>query len=89
VNLAEVLMILGSDKGLITKAQLPQNVKSPEYFETVESIEGYKSSNNGRDLKEAIISLLDECSGNKSAVARKLGISRTTLYRKMEELGIE
>jgi len=89
VNLAEVLMILGGDKGLITKGQLPQNVKSPEDFETVESIEGYKSSNNGRDLKEAIISLLDRYNGNKSAVARKLGISRTTLYRKMQELGIE
>jgi len=29
---------------------------------------------------------LDECNGNRAAAARKLGISRRTLYRKLEEL---
>lgn len=33
----------------------------------------------------AIRQALDECRGNLSAAARKLGISRTTLYRKLEK----
>ncbi|MBE6399702.1 MAG: sigma-54-dependent Fis family transcriptional regulator [Lentisphaerae bacterium] len=36
--------------------------------------------------KELIRKALEECSGNRAAAARKLGISRRTLYRKLEEL---
>ena len=32
---------------------------------------------------------LKECGGNKTATARRLGISRTTLWRKMQEGGLE
>lgn len=42
------------------------------------------------DLAEAwrITQVLGECSGNRSAAARKLGIGRRTLYAKMDKLGI-
>jgi len=42
------------------------------------------------DLAEAyrITQALRECSGNRSAAARLLGIGRRTLYAKMEKLGI-
>ena len=33
--------------------------------------------------RQAIARLLDECGGNLSAAARRLGISRNTLYRKL------
>ncbi len=36
--------------------------------------------------KELIRKALEECHGNRAAAARKLGISRRTLYRKLEEL---
>jgi len=42
------------------------------------------------DLAEAyrITQALRECSGNRSAAARLLGIGRRTLYAKMDKLGI-
>ena len=36
--------------------------------------------------KELIRKALEECGGNRAAAARKLGISRRTLYRKLENL---
>ncbi|ACX51681.1 two component, sigma54 specific, transcriptional regulator, Fis family [Ammonifex degensii KC4] len=38
--------------------------------------------------RSAILRALEEYRGNKTAVARALGMSRTTLYAKMKELGI-
>ncbi len=39
--------------------------------------------------KEVILSLLEICGGNLSMVAKKLGVSRPTLYRKLEIYNIE
>ncbi|WP_134701027.1 sigma 54-interacting transcriptional regulator [Ammoniphilus sp. YIM 78166] len=50
---------------------------------------GSGSQVNYRDLeKKRILNYLLECNGNKLEAAKKLGISRTTLWRKMNELGI-
>ena len=38
--------------------------------------------------KEEVVSLLKECGYNKSEVARRLGINRTTLWRKMGKMGL-
>lgn len=38
--------------------------------------------------KEEIIRLLEECGHNKSEVARRLGVNRTTLWRKMCKMGL-
>ena len=35
--------------------------------------------------KSQILAVLDECRGNKSEAARRLGISRRTLHRKLNE----
>mgnify|MGYP002652834635 CR=1 FL=1 len=37
---------------------------------------------------EAIVSALDECDGVRSRAAKRLGISRTTLYARMREFGL-
>jgi len=37
----------------------------------------------------AIVSALTACHGNKALAANRLGISRSTLYRKMAALGID
>ena len=39
--------------------------------------------------KQMIISAIEECRGNLSRTAEKLGIGRATLYRKMEKHGIQ
>ncbi len=39
--------------------------------------------------KQMIISTIEECRGNLSRTAEKLGIGRATLYRKMEKHGIQ
>ena len=43
-----------------------------------------KPDDEGRRLLAAI----EECDGNRSQAARILGISRATLYRRLETLGI-
>jgi sigma-54 dependent transcriptional regulator, acetoin dehydrogenase operon transcriptional activator AcoR len=53
-----------------------------------------KDQNNQLDTKtkqatvSAILMALEEAHGNRGDAAQKLGIGRTTLYRKMKELGI-
>ncbi len=47
----------------------------------------------GRSLeeieKEAILATLQDCGGNKSETARKLGINRKTLHKKVKDYGID
>lgn len=38
---------------------------------------------------EAIVSALDECDGVRSRAAKRLGISRTTLYARLREFGLD
>jgi len=38
--------------------------------------------------KRLIVKALDECDGNRTAAARKLGISRRTLHRKLHQFGL-
>jgi len=39
--------------------------------------------------KQTILSALDDCGGNRTAAARKLGFSRSTLYSKLRKYEIE
>jgi transcriptional regulator of acetoin/glycerol metabolism len=41
-----------------------------------------------RDRRSRILLALAETEGNRAEAARKLGVSRSTLYRRMEKLGI-
>lgn len=58
-------------------AQIPDQ-KSGNTFRTLDEME-----------KQMIISTIEECLGNLSRTAEKLGIGRATLYRKMEKHGIQ
>ncbi|MBC2641873.1 MULTISPECIES: helix-turn-helix domain-containing protein [unclassified Rhodococcus (in: high G+C Gram-positive bacteria)] len=56
----------------------------------------YRALGSGRQLtslerseREAIVRALDEADGNKSLAADRLGVARSTLYRKIRALGLE
>ena len=38
--------------------------------------------------RQALVRALEQATGNRSAAARLLGVSRTTLYTKLEEYGL-
>jgi len=84
-NVLELAMILG-DGEWITPAELPQCAVAPEE-------NGSESLNNLRTAvqsyeKSHIENVLKETSGDKTRAASLLGVSRSSLYRKMESLGI-
>ncbi|MCF7854165.1 MAG: sigma 54-interacting transcriptional regulator [Candidatus Pacebacteria bacterium] len=41
------------------------------------------------DDPDAFLKLLRECNGNKSEAARRLGVNRTTIWRRMKNLGVQ
>jgi transcriptional regulator with PAS, ATPase and Fis domain len=79
-NIVERAVILRK-AGLVQPSDLP-----PEVAPT-------PSAGAGRSLEEMerqhILQLLEECGGNRSRVARILGISRRTVYRKLRQYGID
>jgi DNA-binding NtrC family response regulator len=82
-NVIESLLLM-SDEPLITLADLPTDIApvpaiaSPAPVTSLESLE-----------HKAIEAAIASHSGNLTNAARALGISRTTLYRKMEQYGLE
>ncbi len=67
------------EKGEIKIDHLPEYIK-------IES--GNKEINQNTKEKEKILKILEEVKWNKRLAAQKLGINRTTLWRKMKKLGI-
>lgn len=51
--------------------------------------ERYRSERPAADERSAIIDALERTGGTRTAAARQLGMSRTTLWRKMKEYGID
>jgi len=49
---------------------------------------GPESGRRVKAERARILMALEECGGNRIAAARKLGVGRSTLYRRMEKLGI-
>jgi transcriptional regulator with PAS, ATPase and Fis domain len=86
-NVIERAFVLCPDGESIATAHLP------EEFHSV----GVSRSESERDIRcsrrlseaQAILQALEETGGNRSAAARKLGIHKSTLYRKMRAMGLE
>jgi transcriptional regulator with GAF, ATPase, and Fis domain len=81
-NVVEHAVILVKED-MITEIDLPQNLKEtfPQTGTDVTSI---------RDTeKNLIMKVLEETKGNKHHAAKKLGITRSTLYGKLKKYGIE
>jgi len=79
-NVVERMVVLSQERKL-SLASL-SDLKSPL---TSSSNWNPESSNLEQMEKELIRVKLEECRGNKSKAAQKLGISRRTLYRKIDE----
>ncbi|MFH1825017.1 MAG: sigma-54 dependent transcriptional regulator [Candidatus Firestonebacteria bacterium] len=78
--------IVFSEKGIIIKADLPSGIPSPALLESPK-----KGPANNEFItiaameKELIREALRKCNNHHTVVSEKLGISRSTLWRKMKE----
>ena len=84
-NCIECLVVLTPPGAEINAEDIPDDPEtaSPDVPADTET-----SLNLDRSEKELIQRALAECGNNRTAAARALGISRRTLYRKIEEFGI-
>ncbi|MEA3347276.1 MAG: sigma-54 dependent transcriptional regulator, partial [Candidatus Auribacterota bacterium] len=80
-NVIERMILLTSSRILDVK-DIPQEITA---VESAFSKPGTTIKNAEKDL---IIKELENTGGNKTETAKRLGISRKTLYRKMEEFGL-
>jgi DNA-binding NtrC family response regulator len=81
-NCVERMVVLTSGS-MLDVDDLPQ-LTSDDVPPPVKTVENPLNLENSE--KELIRKALAECGNNRAAAARKLGISRRTLYRKLEEL---
>ena len=74
--------VLQAQEGVVTKEHLEFAVTKPT------SPVSFALRNDAED-KERILRALEQANGNRSLAAELLGISRTTLYGKLEEYGLK
>jgi DNA-binding NtrC family response regulator len=67
-------------------AQPDRGESEPQPVATLKSRMKHQGKEGERSI---IIQALEQCRYQKNSAAKRLGISRTTLWRKMKELGIE
>ena len=80
---------------LIDVKDLPREIRQSELRQAdcrsrtkdIESLR--KSSGYPAASKEELIAVLDECGWNKAEAARRLGLERSTVWRRMKKWGIE
>ncbi len=82
-NVIERAVVLTEGKS-ISVAHLPPDIRSRRKEQPGETIRPL------REMElEAVSQALQECCGNKSEAAKKLGISRKTFYKRLKQAGIE
>ena len=74
--------VLQAQEGVVTKEHL-------ELAGTKQTTSANFTLRNDTEEKERIIRALKQANGNRSIAAELLGIGRTTLYNKLEELGLK
>jgi transcriptional regulator with PAS, ATPase and Fis domain len=85
-NLLERLKDM-SGEGAIRLHMLPENTRNGR--ERSNGVTALSSGDHGDSMTERLERILSLCSGNKSAAARFLGISRGTLYKELRRSGLE
>ena len=77
-NVIEKMVVL-SPGGDLGPDDVPEDVRSPA------AVEGAQGDSLASAEKAKILAVLDECGGNITHAAEKLGISRRTLHRRLNE----
>jgi len=77
-----------SEAGIIGVQELPPEIRSSFPVSPVKA-EGWKRRRRKKLDKDTLLSVLKYNQGNISKTARMLSVSRMTIYRKLEEYGIE
>ena len=90
-NVLERLVIL-ADGSVLNMVNLPNNFKQTDF--SLASLEKHSVDTKLSEItvnveKEMITMVLVEEKFNKAAAAKKLGIPRSTLYYKMQKLGLK
>lgn len=75
-----VLRTLARHPGVVTRADLPADVRA--------QVERHRLSWMERVERDALLAALDASGGNKVQAAQELGISRSSLYRKISQFGL-
>jgi DNA-binding NtrC family response regulator len=88
-NLVERLHVLSPD-GIVRRQDLPFDVLDPRLAEQAphKAIAGTPVVSIEDAERQAVLSALEAEHGNLSRTAQRLGISRPTLYRKLDQFGI-
>ncbi len=95
-NVVERMLNISGGNKLTMNHLPPELIPQPAYIEPEPGIEVPTLEEERKRIKEIqaqqeteeIISLLAACGGNVSEVARRIGVSRNTLYRKMRQYNI-
>ena len=86
-NIMERMVVLATEEGL-NISNIPDDIRFVGQA-TAQGMTTRAQTTNLNDVeKECIQQTLQEVKGNKSLAAKKLGISRRTLYRKLTEYGL-
>lgn len=83
-NIVERAVLL-SDGDLVSTEDLPQRAQTNSSSEYPENLKEASRSFE----KTHILNILDQCENDKAAAAEVLGIGLSSLYRKIDDLGIE
>ena len=75
------LLFAPEDMDARTTGKFPMGTVTPEKYLPMGKTDG--------DEKERIQAVIEESRGNLSEAARKLGMSRVTLYARLERLGVK
>ena len=75
------------DGNIITSNYLPEKIINANYFKDIKNKESLSILE--RNEMECIVKALRKCKGNKKQAAEMLGISRSTLYDKIEKYNIQ
>ena len=87
-NCIERMVVLCREE-ILQIGNIPYNIREKISPDLVEKNISYKTLNIESNEKKLIIHALDETDGNRTAAAEKLGISRRTLHRKLNEYGLK
>ncbi len=85
VNAVEHGMILAEEK-IVTPSCLPQDIR--RYSEPANTLDEPAQGISDATQRQIIVSMLRKAGGSKSEAARMLGIDRSTLWRRMQRLGL-